>query len=77
MSGLTVEFTNAATQRRRYRFIPRGDSLGWWRIEEEFSAGEWQPVSKEVVTGVAIEADSEIADVVGDDHGGAGTVIGS
>lgn len=74
--ALEIEFTNAATQRRRYRFAPRkGGELGWWRIEEEYSEGEWHPVGKEVVTDVAIETDGELAAALDDDDQ-AGAVKG-
>jgi len=73
MAGLTIEFTNAATQRRRYRFEQRSAG-GWWRVEEEFNEGSWRAVGKEVVADVVIEADAEIADTVGDEHGETGVI---
>lgn len=63
MSGILIEFTNAATQRRRYRFEQRSAG-GWWRIEEEFSEGSWRAVGKEVVADVVIEADRDVADAI-------------
>jgi len=61
--GLTIEFTNAASRRRRYRFEPRSAG-GWWRHEEEFESGSWRPVGREVVADIAIEASSDLVDGV-------------
>jgi len=57
--GLTIEFTNTAATRRRYRFEPRSAG-GWLRTEEEYREGRWRPVGREVVADVVIEASGTV-----------------
>jgi hypothetical protein len=63
---LTIEFTGPKNRRRRLSFTDRGERLGYWREEEVYRDGEWDPAGREVVTDVAIEADQDIASAVAD-----------
>lgn len=53
--GITIEFTHANGNRRRYRFEERMGSGDWWRYEDEYDCGRWRPVGREPVSGVVIE----------------------
>jgi hypothetical protein len=63
MPGLTIHYTDAACRRRRVRFERRSVG-GWERIVEEYSAGEWRPVGREVVADTDIEVDRAVLDDV-------------
>jgi len=57
--GITIEFTDAASRRRRYRFEARSAG-GYTRHEEEFDGDSWRPVGREIVADVVIEASSDL-----------------
>lgn len=72
--GITIAFTNLASNRRRYRF-ERLDAGGWTRLEEEYDGETWRPVGEEIVADFDIEADAAVVgelDVVDEP---AGTVV--
>jgi len=62
-AGILVEYTDAASNRRRIRFERRRVG-GWDRIVEERDQGEWREVGHEIVADVAIESSSNLVDGV-------------
>jgi len=63
--GLTVEYTDEASNRRRVRFEPRAAG-GWDRAVEEFDDGRWRPVGEEIVADVIIKAAGDVVREVPD-----------
>jgi hypothetical protein len=49
-AGLLIEYTPAVSQRRRIRFEPRREAVGYVRIEEVWDDGDWRCAGQEVVT---------------------------
>lgn len=62
--GLTVEYTDAASNRRRVRLEPRSAG-GWDRYVDEFDGERWRPVGHEIVANVTIEAAGGVVTEVG------------
>lgn len=62
--GLTVEYTDAASNRRRVRLEPRSVG-GWDRYVDEFDGDRWRPVGHEIVADVTIEAAGDVVTEVG------------
>ena len=61
--GITLAFTNEASNRRRIRLEPR-DAGGWFYHDEEYDGQHWRPVGREIVADVELEVGTEATDVV-------------
>ncbi|QLH81003.1 hypothetical protein [Halosimplex pelagicum] len=71
--GITLAFTNEASNRRRIR-LERRDAGGWTMHDEEFDGDKWRPVGREIVADVELEVGAAAADVL-DVVGGAGQTV--
>ncbi|WP_135363431.1 hypothetical protein [Halosimplex halophilum] len=70
--GITLAFTNEASNRRRIR-LERRDAGGWILHDEEFDGDKWRPVGREIVADAELEVGAEATDVV--DVAGAGRSV--
>ncbi|WP_323192433.1 hypothetical protein [Halostella sp. PRR32] len=57
--GLTVEWSGEHC-RRRMRF-ERRDAGGWERVEERRTEGKWRFVGSEIVAGLVVEDNADVA----------------
>jgi hypothetical protein len=56
---LLIEYSPAVSQRRRIRFEPRQDGVGYCRIEEVWDGGEWRHAGQEIVMDLSIRTPAE------------------
>jgi len=75
--GITLAFTNEASNRRRIRLELR-NAGGWTMHDEEYDGQRWRPVGREIVADVEAEIGAEATDVVDviTPAGGTTTVTG-
>lgn len=64
--GLTVEWTDENSVRRRIELEPRSEG-GWLRVESSYdrSDGQWREHGREIVADVTIEAAGGVVTEVG------------
>jgi len=55
---LTVKWRPEDGSRRRYRFVPRADGAGWWRIESTWTGCRWRAVGRVGVTDLDVQMGS-------------------
>ncbi|QLH78661.1 hypothetical protein HZS55_15800 [Halosimplex rubrum] len=61
--GITLAFTNEASNRRRIR-LERRDAGGWTMHDEEYDGDKWRPVGREIVADAELEIGTGATDVV-------------
>jgi len=61
--GITLAFTNGASNRRRIH-LERRDAGGWTMHDEEYDGDKWRPVGREIVADAELEVGAEATDVV-------------
>ncbi|QHS17212.1 hypothetical protein GWK26_08690 [haloarchaeon 3A1-DGR] len=58
--AIAITFKPESGPRRRFRYEPRPDGPGWWRIEDEWNGCRWRIVGREPVDDVECDADAEV-----------------